>query len=154
MLTAENLQGHIDQAIKLRLAGYELLLNHSHEQILKIANGIGPESFPAELRDAIDRANPTMIVASIIHDLRYTYGKGTTADFLQANADLEINGKLLAVDNYKWYNPIRYWVMYKAHKFRQLCDEFGWPAYLAAIKKRKEDPKIKDICITITTAAE
>lgn len=144
MLDEVSLAKYIEQAVKLRLAGHELLLCRTIPEILRSANGIGPEAFPDKLRRMIDNANPTMIIASIIHDLRYTYGTGTRADFLQANADLEINGCLLAEDNYSWYNPIRYWVKFKAHEFRKACDKFGWPAYCAAIEMRKKDPNIPD----------
>ena len=152
MLTAENLPKYIEQAVKLRLCGHELLLQHTTAEILKVANGIGPESFPPKLRNMIDNANPTAIVASIIHDLRYTYGTGTKADFLQANADLEVNTSLLAEDNYKWYNPTRYWVKLKGHHFRMACDKFGWPAYLAAIEARETDPDIQNKHLVIGLA--
>ena len=142
MLDEVTLAKYIEQAVKLRLAGHELLLCHTIPEILKCANGIGPEAFPPFLRNMIDKLNPTMVCSSIIHDLRYTYGTGTRADFLQANADLEINGWLLADDNYGWYNPCRYWVKFKAHEFRKACDKFGWNAYCAAIELRKKDPEL------------
>ena len=140
MLTEEILAKYIEQAIKLRLAGHELLLCHTIPEILKCDNGIGPEAFPVWLRNKIDQLNPSIVCASVIHDLRYVYGTGTRADFLQANADLEINGWLLADDNYGWYNPARYWVKFKAHEFRKACDKFGWSAYTSAIELRKMDP--------------
>lgn len=144
MINEVSLAKYIEQAVKLRLAGYELLLKHTVPEILQACNGIGPESFPAWLRNSIDRTNPSLIVASIIHDLRYTYGTGTRADFLQANADLEINGCLLAEDNYGWYNPARYWVKFKAHEFRKACDKFGWDVYKEAIALRKTIPGLED----------
>ena len=144
MLDEVTLAKYIEQAIKLRLAGHELLLCHTIPEILQCANGIGPEAFPKKLRDQIDWLNPTLVCASVIHDLRYTYGTGTKADFLQANADLEINGWLLADDNYSWYNPARYWVKFKAHEFRNACDKFGWGAYCSAIELRKKDPALNN----------
>ena len=140
MLTKETLDACITQAIKLRLAGYELLLTHSDEQILKIANGIGPASWSPKLCGFIDRFNPALLVASVIHDLRYCYGTGTRADFLQANADLEINTQLVAEDTYGWYNPTRYWTTFKGHEARKACDKFGWSAYCNAISERTKDP--------------
>ena len=134
----------IEQAVKLRLAGHELLLCHTLPEILHCANGIGPEAFPAWLRDMIDRTNPTLQPAAVIHDLRYTYGNGNRADFLQANADLEINGDLLAEDVYSWYNPARYWVKLTAHEFRKACDKGGWSAYCNAIRLRKQNPELAD----------
>ena len=144
MLDEVTLAKYVEQAIKLRLAGHELLLCHTIPEILRCSNGIGPEAFPQKLRDMIDRANPTALCASIIHDLRFTYGKGTKADFLQANADMEINIWLLADDNYGWYNPARYWAKFKGHQFRKACDRFGWDAYLAAIELRKKDPELQN----------
>lgn len=137
MIDEASLTKYITQAVRLNLAGHELLLKHTVPEILHICNGIGPEAFPDWLRNSIDRANPTMIVASLIHDMRYTYGDRTKTDFLQANADLEVNGRVLADDNYKWYNPTRYWVKFKAKEFRKLCDKFGWAAYISAIEARE-----------------
>ena len=82
MITQETLAAGITLAIKLRLAGYELLLTHTEEQILKIANGIGPASWSPKVCEFIDRLNPILVIASIIHDMRYAYGTGTRADFL------------------------------------------------------------------------
>lgn len=143
-LTAANLPNYVDKAIALRLSGYQLLLNHTTEQILECANGIGPQAFPSKLRNIIDRLNPTVLIASIIHDLRFTYGTGDRSDFLQANADLETNSWILAEDFYGWYNPLRYWVKFKAHEFRKACDKFGWSAYQAAIELRKQNPAMAE----------
>ena len=144
MLNETVLAKYIQQAVRLKLAGYELLLQHTVPEILQAFNGIGPESFPSWLRNSIDRTNPTLIVASLIHDLRYTYGTGSRIDFLQANADLEINGCILADDNYGWYNPARYLVKFKAREFRKACDKFGWSAYVSAIEIREKTLKSKD----------
>ena len=68
MLDEVSLAKYIEQAVKLRLAGHELLLCRTIPEILRSANGIGPEAFPDKLRKMIDNANPTMIF--MISDIR------------------------------------------------------------------------------------
>ena len=65
MLDEVALAKYIEQAVKLRLAGHELLLCRTIPELLRSANGIGPEAFPDKMRNKIDNAKPTVIIASV-----------------------------------------------------------------------------------------
>ena len=143
MITPEQMAIHVDKACKLQLIGWKMLRCHTIPELGILTNGIGPENFSPRLRNLIDNMNPSILCASVLHDLRYTYGNGTKADFLQANAELEINSNICGEFNYAWYNPVRYWVKIQAHKFKVICDDFGWSAYNEAILDRKSRPEFE-----------
>ena len=143
MITQGQMAIYVDRACKLKLIGWRMLLKHTIPELGILTNGIGPENFSPRLRNLIDNLNPSILCASVLHDMRYTYGNGTKTDFLQANADLEINADVCAEFAYGWYNPARYWVKLQAKKFKVICDDFGWDAYLAAIEDRKSRPEFE-----------
>lgn len=115
-------------------------MNYLHEVHFDIArrvcNGIGAEWFPEKLRKMISKMNPSLVIVAQNHDLCYYFGCGTHSDFKAANEAFRWNGYKMAFRNYKWYDPRRYWVMLKAHKFAIELNIGGWPAYVAAIKDR------------------
>ena len=102
-----------------------------------VCNGIGASWFPEKLRDFVSKLNPSLVVVANNHDLGYYYGTEKYDDFLRINEAFRINGEKVAKNKYAWYDPRRYWVMWKAAKFAALCDAGGWPAYVAAIKDRR-----------------
>ena len=115
-------------------------MNYLHEGCYEIAkrvcNGIGAEWFPAKLRKMISKLNPSLVIVAQNHDLNYYFGCGTHSDFKAANEAFKWNGYKMAFHKYKWYNPLRYWVMFQASKFTLELNACGWPAYVAAIKDR------------------
>lgn len=122
-------------------------MNYLHEGYYDIAkrvcNGIGASWFPEKLRKMISKLNPSLVIVAQNHDLCYYFGCGTHSDFKAANEAFRWNGYKMAFHNYKWYDPRRYWVMFKADKFALELDIGGWPAYVAAIKERKADDESK-----------
>ena len=118
--------------------GFEM--NYLHEGCYEIAkrvcNGIGADWFPAKLRKMISKLNPSLVIVAQNHDLNYYFGCGTHSDFKAANEAFKWNGYKMAFHKYKWYNPLRYWVMMQATKFTLELNACGWPAYTAAIKDR------------------
>lgn len=127
-----------DRATVKGLRGYKCLYELPLNVIADVYNGIGASCFPAVMRKMLDRLNPTLQVCALIHDVRYYLGRGTIDDFTEANIDFEENGTIEAVDCYRWYDPRRYWVAFKAHRFSVLCQRFGWMAYLMAIEERRK----------------
>jgi hypothetical protein len=126
-----------DLASRLNLVGKDRLFDNSPELIAKVCNGIGPEWFPAALRDAIDRLHPSLKVVAMIHDLDYYFGDGTTEDFNKANSAFAANGIVVADDRYGWYDPRRYLARHSARKFAALCAVGGRVAYNKAIRDRQ-----------------
>ena len=123
--------------LTLPIKGGRILLKENPDRVIEICNGVGPESFPSSLRSMIDLMHPYMITASIIHDLRYYYGKGTVFDFIDSNLDFMDNTIVVADNMYGRLNPMRYLARRRARQFRELLDRFGWDAYVAAIMERK-----------------
>ena len=124
-----------DLASRLNLVGKDRLFDNSPELIAKVC--IGPEWFPAALRDAIDRLHPSLKVVAMIHDLDYYFGDGTTEDFNKANSAFAANGIVVADDRYGWDDPRRYLARPSARKFAALCAVGGHVAYNKAIRDRQ-----------------
>ena len=127
----------VRDCLTLPIRGGDILLKEDPDRAIEICNGVGPESFPSSLRSMIDLTHPYMITASIIHDLRYYYGKGTVFDFINSNLDFMDNTIVVADNMYGRLNPMRYLARRRARQFRELLDRFGWDAYVTAIMERK-----------------
>ena len=127
----------VRDCLTLPIRGGDILLKEDPDMAIEICNGVGPESFPSSLRSMIDLTHPYMITASIIHDLRYYYGKGTVFDFIDSNLDFMDNSIVVADNMYGRLNPMRYLARRRARQFRELLDRFGWDAYTKAIEERK-----------------
>lgn len=119
-------------ADSLKLIGREFLHMPRHIVIAN-CNGIGPDFFPKKWRKFITKYNPSLKVSAAIHDMMYAYGY----DFAKANDILAINGKWEAEAMYAWYNPVRYFAIWRAKKFASLCQRYGYPAWKAAQRKVK-----------------
>ena len=127
----------VRDCLTLPIRGGDILLKEDPDRAIEICNGVGPESFPSSLRSMIDLTHPYMITASIIHDLRYYYGKGTVFDFIDSNLDFMDNTIVVADNMYGRLNTMRYLARRRARQFRELLDRFGWDAYVTAIMERK-----------------
>ena len=127
----------VRDCLTLPIRGGDILLKEDPDRAIEICNGVCPESFPSSLRSMIDLTHPYMITASIIHDLRYYYGKGTVFDFIDSNNDFMDNTIVVSDNMYGRINPMRYLARRRARQFRELLDRFGWDAYTKAIEERK-----------------
>lgn len=126
-------------AQKLKLEGASLLFTTPPLLIQKICNGIGPSWFPEVIRKAIDKLHPSLVIVSMIHDLQYYEGDGTTHCFTRANDNFRTNGYKVADWRYKWYDPRRYLARSSAKRFALLCQRLGSLAYKNAIKERQQE---------------
>ena len=127
----------VRDCLTFSIGGGDILLKEDPDRAIEICNGVGPENFPSSLRSMIDLMHPYMITASIIHDLRYYYGKGTVFDFIDSNLEFMDNTIVVADNMYGRLNPMRYLARRRARQFRELLDRFGWDAYVTAIMERK-----------------
>lgn len=128
------------QARAYGLSGVTFLDRFSDDELAAIYNGIGPEWFPAKLRRAIDELHRDLECVALIHDVRFATNDGSTAQFNFANAELEANGVLVANAKYAWYDPRRYIRRRQARIFADLCQSFGWSAYIAANVNNNANP--------------
>ena len=122
---------------KYALSGTDFAERFEPQTLAAVFNGIGPESWPQKLRDAVDNLAADLMPAAFIHDLRYAYGDGTTAHFSAANAELQANGYKIADALYSWWHPMRYITRRRARVFAELCEVFGWKPYIDACAANK-----------------
>ena len=117
------------------LSGTDLAEGFTAAQLAAMFNGIGPESWPQILRDAIDKLNPDLMPCAFLHDIDFATGDGTREDFDRANSRLRANGEKIANAKYAWYHPMRYITRRRARTFASLCQRYGWDAYVKATSK-------------------
>lgn len=134
--TAAEIEELIATARAAKLEGVELL-NGDPEAIALKFNGIGPESWPEEFRDAATKGLRYFIPAALIHDLRYTYADGSRSQFLSANAEFYNNCMKLASYCVPWWRFILRFVVEKAALgcYKAVGSSFGWDAYVKATSK-------------------
>ena len=135
----------IEEAKRLRRLCYEhnlenceILAKYTDEELASIYNGIGPEAFPQWLRAALDAIHPSLAPVAFIHDVEWHESDGSAAAFDMSNARFRRNGCKVATDDFGWWRPRRYLVMWDAVKFARVCQRFGWSAWLAPYKARQE----------------
>ena len=129
-----------DDAIRLRLIGYTLLVYMPLEVLASAYNGTGPEFLPNKIRQKLDSVCRPFLPSFMIHDVDFTMSDGSRRSFLIANQHLFWNCITCANYAYQWTNWRRYalylqaWAMYRAVS----NPHFGWVAWIQAYKKRKE----------------
>jgi len=114
------------------LEGREILGKYTPTTLAKIYNGIGPDSFPEWLRDAITELHPSLAVVAFIHDVEWYESDCSKEKFTESNTRFKTNGYKVAKAEYGWYNPLRYIVMNQAQRFGNLCQLFGWDAWASS----------------------
>jgi hypothetical protein len=138
MYTLEEIAAMRQKCVELQLEGREILEKYTDAELQKICNGIGPEAFPDPLRECIDKLNPTLKPAAFIHDVDWHESCGRYEEFQESNSRLRRNGELCADAEYSFFNPLRYWVRFKAAKFAALCNWGGWEFYRQNFEKGKK----------------
>lgn len=118
----------VQKAQRMNLEGVGILNRFSLDQIKKIYNGIGPDSFPDWLRDVVTESAGIFEPAAVIHDVEYDIG-GTWQDFTDANERFKRNCYALVKDEYGWWNPLRYYWLNKARRWANYCQMFGWDGF-------------------------
>lgn len=124
-MTPHEITEALHEAIRLKLSGWELLLDT--ERAVAECNGIGA-AWMGGLCDVITAINPAFLVPSMIHDIRYFIG-GTEQDRKQADSEFLSNCLIAVDDRYGWYNPLRYVYRYKAMKYYDLLRTAGGAAW-------------------------
>ena len=137
MYTLQDIETARQEAFRLGLRGSALFCSLPIAEVQQCCNGIGAAWMPEASRILLNKRFPVLQTAAMIHDVRYSYGSGTDEDFHNANYELYENGKLLACEKFKWYNPVRYVVIYDARRLARVCDAFGRQAYFAALIRRE-----------------
>ena len=129
-----------DDAIRLRLIGYTLLVYMPIEVLAASYNGTGPEFLPQRIRDKLDAVCRPFLPSVMIHDVDYTMSDGSRRSFLYANRRFLLNCLRCAMNAHPWHSWRRYalflqaWVLYRAVSNPRI----GWTAWLQAYNKNQK----------------
>ena len=130
------------------LEGSRILFETSDEEIKAFCNGIGSEAMPKWSREFLDRLHPSMRIAAAIHDLEYALLEDRSdQSFRECNARFQRNCATVVKVLYGWYDPRRYFAIYKSKQFAAVLDLCGKPAWKKARKdylKREKKSKRLD----------
>jgi hypothetical protein len=118
----------VNKAKEYGLENVEIIDKYTLNEIQRIYNGVGPDSFPAELRDALSDVNIACLPAVLIHDLEYVTG-GTKDEFAASNRRLKVNMRKCVKENYSIFNPFYWWYWFEARVFSKLCQKFGFSGW-------------------------
>lgn len=118
----------VQKARRMNLEGAGILDGYSLDEIGRIYNGIGPDSFPDWLRDVVTESAGIFEPAAVIHDVEYDIG-GTWQDFTEANERFRRNCYKLVKAEYPWWSPLRYAWLNKARRWANYCQLFGWEGF-------------------------
>ena len=122
----------------MELENRELLAKYTDEQLADMFNGIGPEGFPGWLRKALDALHPSLKPVAMIHDVEWSESDGRRETFDESNERFRRNGITVARESFGWWRPRRYKVMWDAVKFARICQTFGFGAFYAPYKARRD----------------
>ena len=122
----------------MELENREMLDKYTDEQLSDMFNGIGPQGFPGWLRKALDALHPSLKPVAMIHDVEWSESDGRRETFDESNERFRRNGCKVACESFGWWRPRRYKVMWDAVKFARLCQTFGFGAFYAPYKARRD----------------
>ena len=122
----------------MELENRELLAKYTDEQLSDMFNGIGPQGFPGWLRKALDALHPSLKPVALIHDVEWSESDGRRETFAASNDRFARNGCTVACASFGWWRPRRYKVMWDAVKFGRICQRFGFGAFYAPYKARRD----------------
>ncbi len=101
-------------------------------------NGAGSDSMPLVLRKALSKLLRLKCTVAI-HDWDYFKSDGTVQG--QETADLRFfaNGHREIYARYPWWNPYRYWSLYKLSVAFKLLQQYGNEAYKSSYERYQKN---------------
>ena len=105
------------------------ILDKYSDELAEIYNGLGSDSFPEWLRDALTFLSPDLEPTALIHDVEWHEADGTRESFTASNDRFKRNGYRSARKRFGWADPRRYLLMNRARRFGNYCQMFGWEAW-------------------------
>ena len=108
---------------------------YTDEELAKIYNGLGPDSFPRWLRAVITDLNPLLEPVASIHDIEWHEADGSREAFNAANQRWTRNGDRVAPVEVRAGDPRRYLLMNRVRRFGNYCQAFGWSAWKTPSKE-------------------
>lgn len=117
-----------ETADKLGLLHAQILSEYPLEVLVREFNGVGPDRWPAELRDVLTWLLKDVLEAVFIHDMDY-YKGGTKEEYHESNLVLGKNVRKLARKRYGWWRPRRWFLTRLSHKITEWTDKYGWEGW-------------------------
>lgn len=135
-MTIAEADSTIFEARVLGLRGADFISGLGPEKVASACNGAGPDRWPERARRKLTKWLWLFKTCFDIHDCEFAFDNDGSRDgFDRANDDLELNCKIAADHEYKWYNPMRYVARLAAGVIVDACREFGFDDWIAAYKK-------------------
>ena len=102
------------------------------EDLLEIWNGIGADSWPPALREALGIVLEYFLPATLPHDWDFAKLSVQPCNFDDSNERLYINCRILARNKFPaWYQSLQRWRYYlRARGVWVAVQKFGWEAWL------------------------
>ena len=94
-----------ETAERLQLENREIIRKYSMTELAGIYNGIGPDSFPEWLRNAISALHPSLAVVAFIHDIEWHESDKSKEKFTESNSRFKRNGYTVARAEYRFGIP-------------------------------------------------
>lgn len=117
-----------ESATKYKLEHVDVLYAYPDETLIEQYNGVGPDRWPAEVRDIISWLLEDVLEAVEIHDMDYYQG-GSEDQFHEANEVLGENVRTLAKKKYSWWSPRRWFLKKLSYKLTEWTDRYGWEGW-------------------------
>lgn len=139
MKTIEEIKDLINRVCAANLSGTELFAIYDAKAVQMAYNGIGPDSFPEEVRERISRFLDLFEPAALIHDLRFDESNGSRFDFNLANMEFHENCLRLAAQKYPWWrHPLRRFAAREVSHilYAAVRSPAGWSAWTEAREKQ------------------
>ncbi len=140
MYSEKELYNLIGLARTHNLENIEILEKYSLYQLRFIFNGIGSESMPTWMRKVVSTLHPSLEPVALIHDVEWSETDGNKDTFTASNSRFKRNAMKIAFGLFKWYNPRRYIVWRQGVRFGNVCQLFGWRAFLAGYRNADVEP--------------
>ena len=85
----------------------------------------------------LDFIHPSLEPVAFLHDAEWELSDGTKESFTASNERFKRNGYKVAKAEFSWWRPRRYVVMNHARRFGNICQAFGWSAWMAPFKEKQ-----------------
>lgn len=110
----------------------------SDGEIMRAANGVGPDSLPAGARRILTGLLPYAELAADVHDVEFERSNAMRSTFAEANARFGHNCRLWVKANRSRLNPIRYLELFRISRDVEILNgSAGWRAWIAAWSVRE-----------------
>ena len=125
-----------DDAIRMEPVGCDTLRGMTDDELKAAYNGIGPDSWPADVREKLSDKFHIYLPAVMIHDVDFGESDGTRETFDAVNRAFRKNCRACADDAYPWYSWRRYQARAGAEiAYKCVASDLGWEAWQEAANK-------------------